>query len=47
MADLSLSDKYRREEVGFVWQQTGRNLIPYLTARENIELPMTVAGSAS
>ncbi len=38
-------DNYRRAEVGFVWQQTGRNLIPYLTARENIELPMTVAGS--
>jgi ABC-type lipoprotein export system ATPase subunit/bifunctional DNA-binding transcriptional regulator/antitoxin component of YhaV-PrlF toxin-antitoxin module len=37
-------DRYRRLEVGFVWQQTGRNLIPYLTARENIELPMTVAG---
>lgn len=37
-------DRYRRREVGFVWQQTGRNLIPYLTARENVELPMTVAG---
>ncbi|MGD8584839.1 MAG: ATP-binding cassette domain-containing protein [Chloroflexota bacterium] len=37
-------DRYRRMEVGFVWQQTGRNLISYLTARENIELPMTVAG---
>lgn len=37
-------DDYRRLEVGFVWQQTGRNLISYLTARENVELPMTVAG---
>jgi ABC-type lipoprotein export system ATPase subunit len=37
-------DRYRRTEVGFVWQQTGRNLISYLTARENVELPMTVAG---
>jgi putative ABC transport system ATP-binding protein len=37
-------DRYRRLEVGFVWQQTGRNLLSYLTARENIELPMTVAG---
>ena len=37
-------DRYRRTKVGFVWQQTGRNLIPYLSARENIELPMTVAG---
>ena len=45
---LKLSDtalnRYRRKKVGFVWQQTSRNLIPYLTARENVELPMTVAG---
>ena len=32
--------RYRRAVVGFVWQQTARNLLPYLTARENIELPM-------
>ena len=31
---------YRREQVGFVWQQTGRNLIPYLSAQQNIEVPM-------
>ncbi|MBN1657332.1 MAG: ATP-binding cassette domain-containing protein [Anaerolineae bacterium] len=37
-------DRYRRTEVGFVWQQVARNLIPYLTARQNVELPMTVAG---
>jgi len=35
---------YQRDHVGFVWQQTGRNLIPYLTALENIELPMAMAG---
>lgn len=44
---LALTDsalnQYQRERVGFVWQQTGRNLIPYLTAQENIELPMTMA----
>jgi peptide/nickel transport system ATP-binding protein len=34
---------YRRERVGFVWQQTARNLLPYLTARENIELLMTLS----
>jgi len=38
-------DVYRRAEVGFVWQQTGRNLIPYLSAQANVELPMTVAGT--
>ncbi len=37
-------NRYRQQEVGFVWQQTGRNLIPYLTALENVQLPMTVAG---
>src|SRR6266545_1874960 len=35
---------YRREQVGFLWQQTTRNLLPYLTARENVELLMTLAG---
>ena len=36
--------RYRRHMVGFVWQQTARNLLPYLTARENVELPMALAG---
>ncbi|HEY0697093.1 MAG TPA: ABC transporter ATP-binding protein [Micromonospora sp.] len=36
--------RYRRRVVGFVWQQTGRNLLPYLTATENVELPMRLAG---
>lgn len=31
---------YRRQMVGFVWQQTSRNLLPYLTARQNVALPM-------
>jgi ABC-type lipoprotein export system ATPase subunit len=37
---------YRRQVVGFVWQQTSRNLLPYLTAAENVELPMTLDGVA-
>jgi len=37
--------RYRRETVGFVWQQTGRNLLPYLTAAENIETPLRLAGA--
>ncbi len=43
LSDAQL-DAYRRNEVGFIWQQSARNLIPYLTAKENIELPMTIAG---
>ena len=31
---------YRREEVGFIWHQTSRNMFPYLTALENVALPM-------
>jgi ABC-type lipoprotein export system ATPase subunit len=37
--------RYRRHTVGFVWQQTTRNLLPYLTAAENLELAMSVAGT--
>ncbi len=37
---------YRQVEVGFVWQQGSRNLIPYLSALDNIKLPMTLAGQA-
>ncbi|MFD7706505.1 ABC transporter ATP-binding protein [Streptomyces sp. NPDC059785] len=36
---------YRREVVGFVWQQTARNLLPYLTAAQNVALPMQLTGS--
>lgn len=35
---------YRRRTVGMVWQQTARNLLPYLTALENVELPMILDG---
>ncbi len=38
--------RYRREDVGFVWQQTGRNLVPYLTAAQNVELPLILLGWA-
>ncbi len=44
---LALSSRervdYRRRTVGFVWQQTSRNLLGYLTARENIALAMSLA----
>lgn len=43
--DLSLLDEremvyYRKRTVGFVWQKSGRNLLPYLTVMENVEVPM-------
>jgi putative ABC transport system ATP-binding protein len=38
--------RYRRDKVGFVWQQVSRNLIPYLTAQGNVELPMLMAGKS-
>ncbi len=43
MSDTQL-DAYRRKKVGFIWQQTTRNLIPYLSALENVELPQRLAG---
>jgi ABC-type lipoprotein export system ATPase subunit len=38
---------YRRRVVGFVWQQTARNLLPYLSAEENVALPMAFAGASA
>jgi ABC-type lipoprotein export system ATPase subunit len=38
--------EYRRTHVGFVWQQTGRNLVPYLTAIQNVEVPMLLSGKS-
>jgi ABC-type lipoprotein export system ATPase subunit len=35
---------YRRKEVGFIWQQTSRNVMSYLTAVQNVELPMILEG---
>src|SRR5204863_4689842 len=37
---------YRRECVGFVWQGTARNLVPYLTLKENIEIPLLATDQA-
>jgi ABC-type lipoprotein export system ATPase subunit len=37
---------YRRTTVGFLWQQTARNLLPYLTAMQNVVMPMRFAGVA-
>jgi ABC-type lipoprotein export system ATPase subunit len=36
--------EYRRKVIGFVWQQAARNLLGYLTARQNVELPMMLDG---
>jgi ABC-type lipoprotein export system ATPase subunit len=41
LEDQELTE-YRAERVGFVWQGTARNLVPYLSVRENIRLPATV-----
>jgi ABC-type lipoprotein export system ATPase subunit len=52
VADLDLSaltakqaQAYRRHVVGVIWQQTARNMLPYLTARQNVEQPLYYAGS--
>ena len=38
---------YRRSVVGFIWQQTARNLLPYLTAFQNVDFPLKFAGMKS
>lgn len=49
MLNLTTSalNRYRRTKVGFVWQQGARNLVPYLSALENVELPMMISGKFS
>jgi len=37
--DQELVD-YKRRTVGFVWQNNARNLVPYLTAWQNVQMPM-------
>lgn len=45
---LKATDKelrlYKRDTVGFIWQNNARNLVSYLTALENVELPMFISG---
>jgi len=36
-ADLNV---YKQSTVGFIWQNNARNLLPYLTAVENVMMPM-------
>ena len=40
-------EKFHREEVGFIWQEASRNLFPYLTSTENVELPMLLADTSN
>lgn len=37
--------EYRRRGIGFVWQQVSRNLVPYLTAVQNVEVPLMLTGT--
>ena len=41
---FKLSEKelveYKRNTVGFVWQNNARNMLPYLTAWQNVQMPM-------
>ena len=37
---------YRRDRVGFVWQGTARNLVPYLSLRANVGVPLIARGQA-
>lgn len=39
MSERELVD-YKKNTVGFVWQNNARNLFPYLTAQQNVEVPL-------
>ena len=43
MTEKELVD-YKRSTVGFVWQNNARNLFPYLTALENVMVPIEITG---
>ncbi|MDR1117205.1 MAG: ABC transporter ATP-binding protein [Oscillospiraceae bacterium] len=47
---FKLSEKelvgYKRTTVGFVWQNNARNLLPYLTAWQNVQTPMLFDSTA-
>ena len=45
LSDRELVD-YKRRTVGFVWQNNARNLVPYLTAWQNVQMPMLFDSSA-
>ncbi len=36
---------YKRDTVGFVWQNNGRNMLPFLSALENVMMPMHLSGT--
>jgi ABC-type lipoprotein export system ATPase subunit len=38
--------EFRRRSVGFVWQQTSRNLLPYFSAGENVAAALAITGEA-
>ncbi|MGG1553912.1 ABC transporter ATP-binding protein [Paenibacillus ferrarius] len=46
---LKITDKqlveYKRHTVGFIWQNNARNLVSYLTALDNVEMPMMLSGN--
>jgi len=46
LVGMSHADRvaYQRHTVGFIWQQTARNLLPYLTGAQNIAIVLAVAG---
>jgi ABC-type lipoprotein export system ATPase subunit len=44
LSDANLTE-YRRRTIGFVWQGSARNLVPYLSAQDNIDLPMALVGA--
>ncbi|MEA2557183.1 MAG: hypothetical protein QOG88_721, partial [Actinomycetota bacterium] len=50
--DLQLLDEsersaFRRDRIGFLWQGAAKNLVPYLTVAQNVELPLILSGAGA
>ncbi len=37
--------RYKRDTVGFVWQNNARNMLPFLSALENVMMPMSLSST--
>jgi len=37
--------RYKRDTVGFVWQNNARNMLPFLSALENVMMPMSLSNT--
>jgi ABC-type lipoprotein export system ATPase subunit len=47
LLDDSERSAFRRERIGFLWQGAAKNLVPYLSVAQNVELPLILSGAGA